>query len=292
MNKHIEQDILAVEASWLSKVSSFIKELFKDVYVPSHDHTHHLRTWKAAKLILKEIAEFNITISGEFVEAVLLASLFHDAGVSVTRGITHGTKSKNIYIKFIAENNAEEPALHQQIARAIELHDQKTEHLFVPFHWDKTPDLLTVVSIADDMDALGIVGIYRYAEIYLHRSIPLKSLGMNILENVSIRYNSLSKASTLVPSLINMTKPKFQEILIFYDNYNQQLLSDDDPYKVYSGHIGIINYIRNFSVIGKIHPLDFTKTLENFEVGKYVLDFFSKLEKELNENRKFDYASR
>lgn len=282
--KPIEAYITTVEEVWLKKVTSFVKDLFKDTFLPSHDHSHHLRTWKASKQIMREIAEFNISITEAFVEAALLASLFHDTGISETRGITHGTKGKNIYLKYIAENQAKEPEMHEQIARAIEMHDQKTKSIFIPFHWDRPPDLLTMVSIADDMDALGTIGIYRYAEIYLHRGTPLKSLGMSLLENVSIRYNNFSKASTLVPSLINKTKPKYQEILNFYDNYNQQLLLDIDPLQVYSGHVGIINYIRNFSVIGKIHPLDFVSALENFQVGKYVLDFFTKLEEELKLN--------
>lgn len=284
MNKKTEEYILSVEEAWLEDVTSFVKDLFKDIYLPSHDHSHHLRTWKASKLIMREIAVFNVSITEEFVEAALLASLFHDTGISETRGIAHGTKGKNIYLKFITENHPGEPAMHQQIARAIEMHDQKTESIFIPFHWDRPPDLLTMISIADDMDAMGTIGIYRYAEIYLHRGTPLKSLGMTLLENISIRYNNFSKASTLVPSLINKTKPKFQEILNFYDSYNQQLLTDDDPLQVYSGHIGIINYIRNFSVIGKIHPMEFMSALENFQVGKYVLDFFAKLEEELKLN--------
>lgn len=277
----IEKDILLAEEAWLEKVTSFVEELFKDFFLPSHDHTHHLRTWQAAKLILRKIAEINITISEEFVEAVLLATLFHDTGVSETRGILHGQKSKEIYQRFIAENGLDKPAWHEQITHAIEMHDKKTESLFAPFHWNQAPDLLTVISIADDMDALGIIGIYRYAEIYLHRGTALESLGITVLENVSIRYNHFSKASTLVPSLVNKTKVKYQEILNFFDNYNQQLLAEEDPNKIYSGHIGIINYIRNFSVIGMIHPLHFISALENFQVGKYVLDYFMKLEKEL-----------
>ena len=32
-------------------------------------------------------------------------------------------------------------------------------------------DLLTVLSVADDLDAFGFTGIYRYSEIYLTRGI-------------------------------------------------------------------------------------------------------------------------
>ena len=33
--------------------------------------------------------------------------------------------------------------------------------------------ILTVLSIADDLDAMGVIGIYRYIEIYLKRNIHL-----------------------------------------------------------------------------------------------------------------------
>ncbi len=281
METSINQKILNAEKNWLEELKLFLQELFSETFLPSHDHTHHIRTWNNAKIILREISEFNVSLSQDFVNAVILSSMFHDTGIIETRGIAHGRKSKSIYLKYIAENCDVPPAMHDKIAHAIEYHDQKTLNLFVPFHWNKPPDLLTVMSIADDMDAMGIIGIYRYAEIYLHRSTPLKSLGMVLMENVSVRYNNFSKACTLFPSLINKTKPLYQEIITFYDNYNQQILAETNPLKVYSGHIGIINYIRNFSIIGKINPMDFNQSLENFQLGKYVSDFFEKLETQL-----------
>ena len=283
MKKEVIDKISDAEDQWLEKLKLFLEALFKDTFLPSHDHSHHLRTWKAAKEILIEIAEFNVLLSDEFVEAVLLASFFHDTGIIETRGVKHGEKGKKIYLEYIAENCKKEPALHTKIASAIEMHDQKTDNLFIPFHWDKIPDLLTVVSIADDMDAMGTIGIYRYAEIYLHRSTPMNSLGMVLLNNVSTRYNNISKASSLIPSLLRKTKPKFQEIISFYDNFNQQLLTETDPLKVFYGHIGIVNYIRNFSVVGKIHPIDFPAAMENFEVSKFIIDYFNSLKEQLED---------
>lgn len=286
MKQEINRKISEAENQWLEKLKTFLDEIYIDTFLPSHDQTHHLRTWKAAKEILLEIAEFNDSIPADFVEAVLLASLFHDTGITQTRGLEHGLKGKKIYLKYIDENCKKPPAMHAKIARAIEMHDQKTENLFTPFHWDKTPDLLTLVSIADDMDALGTIGIYRFAEIYLHRGTSLKSLGMVLLDNVSTRYNNFSKATSLIPSLVKKAKPKYQEIITFYDNYNQQLLTQTDPVKVYSGHIGIVNYIRNFSVIGKINPADFPSALDNFIVGKFVSDYFINLKEQLERGNK------
>ncbi len=38
-------------------------------------------------------------------------------------------------------------------------------------------DLLTVLSVADDLDAFGFAGIYRYSEIYLMTGYKPQSIG-------------------------------------------------------------------------------------------------------------------
>ena len=38
-------------------------------------------------------------------------------------------------------------------------------------------NLLTILSVADDLDAFGFIGIYRYSEIYLTRGIDPEKIG-------------------------------------------------------------------------------------------------------------------
>lgn len=278
LEQKINFSIQRAEEKWLDKSILFVSALFKTVFLPSHDVAHHLRTWRHAKVILTELSELNKSVDFSIVEAVFLASMFHDTGMVDSRSAEHGANSKKHYLDFIQEQNAELPLLHADIIRAIELHDHKDEYLFIPFSYKEAPDILTLISIADDLDALGIIGIYRYAEIYLHRGVTPKNLGMEILENVSIRFNHLSKASTLLPGFINQARNTYREIINFFDEYNQQCLIETNLEATFNGHVGVVNYIRQFSVDGDIPPEHFLDTLSNFKVGKFVLNYFETLE--------------
>ena len=101
MKHDVVNRIAEAEDQWLEKLKLFLEDLYKNTFLPSHDHTHHLRTWRTAKDILLEISELNVFLSADFIQAVLLASLFHDTGIIETRGLMHGEKGKKIYLKYI-----------------------------------------------------------------------------------------------------------------------------------------------------------------------------------------------
>ena len=257
------------------------RNLFSSTFLPSHDLNHHLRTWDIAKSLLTDLAAFNKKVTEDFVEGVMIAIFFHDVGMTKTRSSRHGKRSRDLYEEWIAAGAHPKPARHPAISRAIELHDRKEEVLFVEFPLHEEPDLLTLVNVADDLDALGIVGIYRYAEIYLHRHVSLPTLGIRVLENVSLRFNTFSKMTALFPAIKNAYQPGYREIITFYDRYNQQVLAETDPSDCFSGHLGVINYIRQFSVKGTTRPVDFPQQLAPLQAGKFVVDYFEQLKKNL-----------
>jgi len=273
-----------VEEEWLEDVLVYLDAHFKDFFLPSHDLYHHLRTWKIAQQILHDISMHNELANKPIVEAIMLATLFHDTGMVTTRNPSHGTEGVEVYEDFLVKNGGNKPVLHREVIRAIEYHDQKENYFYQPFTFRDPPDIPTVISISDDIDALGSIGIFRYVEIYLCRKVPLKSLGIRVLENVSLRYNHFVKAATLFPSLVKKTSESYGEIISFFDLYNQQLLIETEPSEVISGPIGVVNYIRNFSVEGKIRPEKFTEVLAGIETGEFVQEFFLKLEKKLNDD--------
>jgi HD superfamily phosphodiesterase len=281
--ENLDVIIQAAEVKWLKKSKQFVKKQFSTVFLPSHNAIHHLRTWNHAKYLLRELSDINSTINYSTVEAVLLASMFHDTGMVHTRDPEHGLESIKIYQEFIKEEGSELPEYQDEILRAIEYHDNKVDFIYHPFELNAPPDILTLISISDDLDALGTIGIYRYTEIYLHRHTSLRSLGIKVLENASYRFNHLAKASHVLPSFVNHVKTPYKEIINFFDNYNQQFLMESEPETTFSGHIGIVNYIRQFCVEGKINPEDFLDSLSYFQVGNSVLTFFKDLDKALNE---------
>lgn len=281
MNQHIKDIINKVEENWRKPLITHTRNLFTSTFLPSHDLNHHLRTWDIAKSLLKELGTYNNQLTGEFVEGVMIAIFFHDAGMTKTRSSQHGKRSRELYEEWVAAGNHPKPVRHPDIARAIELHDRKEEDLFVEFPLHEEPDLLTLVNVADDLDALGIVGIYRYAEIYLHRHVSLPTLGIRVLENVSLRFNTFSKVTALFPAIKNAYQPGYREIITFYDRYNQQVLAETDPSDCFSGHLGVINYISQFSVKGTTRPVDFPQQLAPLQAGKFVVDYFEQLKKNL-----------
>ena len=258
-------------------LKQYTETLFRDTFLPSHDASHHLRSWHIARSVLKEIGKYNPTLTPSFIEAAMVAIFFHDLGMTETRDARHGKKSKEIYLQWYNQLEENRPALHDDILRAIEYHDRKADEYFFEFPLKDPPDLLTLVNVSDDLDALGVIGIYRYAEIYLHRKVPLSSLGIRILENVALRYNNFSKATAFFPAIKAAHQPRYKEIVTFFDRYNQQILTESDPEDTFSGHVGVINYIRQLSVLGNTHPVDIPATLDNFRVGSFVREYFDAL---------------
>lgn len=276
--------IAAVEKNWLDAVTAYLDKHFESIFLPSHDLSHHLRVWRISKMILEEIALQNNQIDQNLIEAVMQASLFHDAGMVITRAPDHGAESAIIYNDFISKNKVPKPALHEIILEAIEYHDRKLDHYYQPFTFADRPDVQTIISIADDIDALGTIGIYRYTEIYLVREIPLISLGIKVLENVTTRYNNFVKACSLFPALIHRTRDNYKEIVNFFDLYNQQLLLEPVPEEETSGPIGVINLIKKISIEEEIRPENLLDPLSEYEPAGFVKEYFNRLVDYLKEN--------
>jgi hypothetical protein len=129
--------------------------------------------------------------------------------------------------------------------------------------------------VADDLEALGTIGIYRYAEIYLQRGIPLRELGNRILENVKTRFENLSYGCPLCARVVEKYRQQYDEIRLFYEQYNLQLKSISQPETVSSGPLGVINYIRTADMNNT--SIDYGQT--------EVTDYFRKLANELDQAR-------
>ena len=70
--------------------------------------------------------------------------------MSVDQGIKHGHHSKELCIEFLRKNNLDEDR-YKNLLSAIENHDNKEYKIIMASY-----DLLTILSVADDLDALWI----------------------------------------------------------------------------------------------------------------------------------------
>jgi HD superfamily phosphodiesterase len=263
------------ESTWLDVLYAHAEQLFRNGSLPSHDHTHHLRVWNLSKTLLREIASLNTETSYQLVEGVLIAAFFHDLGMAYSTCEDHGKMGSDLCLKWFRDTHRVEPERFEEILRAIELHDRKEVQLYRSFNRETPPEILGILSVADDLEAMGIIGIYRYTEIYLERGVPLETLGTRILENAKNRFDNLIGGCQLCGHVVEVCREQHAELHRFFEQYNLQLQVSPEPDKVFSGPLGVINYIR-------ITGLD--KTLIHPPPGEAGA-FFRKLKNELDQAR-------
>lgn len=137
--------------------------------------------------------------------------------------------------------------------------------------------------MADDLEAMGTIGVYRYAEIYLMRQMELSELGSRILENAEVRYENLKQSCSLCQVLMRSCYSEFEVLRNFYQEYNTQLLLELSPEHVYAGSLGVINYIRTLGMEEKIRPEYLSKHIAQEDAT--VKSFFKTLSNELDQAR-------
>ncbi|MBN2699297.1 MAG: HD domain-containing protein [Bacteroidales bacterium] len=281
MESKINTLIRQAEEQWLDLLEKQAQNAFSGTFLPSHDVSHHRRVWDYSKMLLEEISSGNDLIDRDLVEGLLISSFFHDLGMTENKTADHGRVSRQHCEYFFGAERVPRPVNHEEILHAVEYHDQKNNGPGMPIPLLEKPPLLTLLSIADDLDALGITGIYRYAEIYLHRGIGIKKIGICVLENVTTRFHHFEESCIHYPEIVESQRKRYAEIVNFYDQYNQQLVSEPEPGAEKTGPVGIINYIRQLSVDQSVHPFDYIRSIKDPRMTKFVRDFFISLKHEL-----------
>lgn len=261
------------------------QELFSGTFLPSHDHTHHRRVWHICRNLLRELDDIKVPMDQSLVEGILIAAYFHDLGMIRSPRADHGVLGRAGCEEYFSGNGLKPPFRFREILDAIELHDLKEKKNRERFRTGKPPGILDILSVADDLEALGVIGIYRYSEIYLKRRIPLKELGVRILGNASSRFKNISEACALLPVLMNACVAQYDELVTFFDCYNQQLLTVTGDRDVFDGHVGIVNYIRSLTTEGDTEPGDIVRAIGRENRSVVVRDYFTLLKNELDKAR-------
>ncbi len=283
----LSENIILAEKKWLNEIYNFLKAEFIKNPLPSHDHLHHIRVWKYGKLLIQQIQNSAIETDYDFIEALLIASLFHDSGMLKTYGKDHGMAGKIICTEFMSEFD-EKPARMDEILNAIEKHDNKTYMGPGPLIKDNKPNLLTVLNICDDLDAFGKIGIYRYAEIYLMRGIPLEDLGLKIIANLAGRFQNFNSNCSKLPEMIRIHIPRFNEIDRFFRQYNLQLRKiEAGEGNARSGPVAVIKIIYRYSLLHQNDMESICEAIVSENSDAYIQNFFKDLRKEIN-NQPFE----
>jgi HD superfamily phosphodiesterase len=278
----LERELKKYEEKWLIPSFEFLKKKFSQHPLPSHDHFHHKRVWNHARKLIVEISGQGKTITPDFIESLLLASMFHDSGMIKEKGEDHGKAGVEVFEAFLSETG-ENPSMSQSISDAIENHDNKKYQLSGKLFVDNEIQLLPALNISDDLDALGKIGVYRYIEIYLLRGIPFEDLGLKIIANLSGRYGNFMANCSRFPELIRIHSMRHHSIESFFRFYNLQIRKTEETGVIQNtGPILVAKSI--YKEVLKATPSieQISNNIRNSSDDKYVNDFFDELLKEIH----------
>ena len=194
--------------------------------------------------------------------------------MSVDPGIKHGKYSKDLCLKFLDANNLPEND-YLNALEAIEYHDNKDYSSSIFMN-----DLLTILSVADDLDAFGCTGIYRYSEIYLTREIGFEQIGYMIRENARKRYDNFIKSFGSVDELVMKHRERYYLLDMFFTRYNEQLPSYQFGTEHPSGFCGVIEIIK-FIMNNNLRLADFYRESEKRTSDPLILWYLAELKSEL-----------
>jgi hypothetical protein len=278
---NLGQSLTQAEEQWLKTSFDFLQKEFKGTPLPSHDHRHHYRVWTHARKLLSEIEKLGITAEPSLVEALLLASMFHDAGMLKEKAKEHGNAGAEIFLEFI-EQSSNRPARMDDILDAIRDHDDKSYYLAGRLIKEGKIHLLPALQISDDLDAFGYIGVYRYSEIYLLRGIPMEDIGLKIIANLSGRYGNFMSNCSRIPEMIKIHSMRQHTIESFFRHYNLQIRKKEDTgEEPVSGPVEVVKQIYRQVMMNTPTIEDICRNVVESTQDNYVQRFFTSLGNEL-----------
>jgi HD superfamily phosphodiesterase len=158
---NIPAQIEEAERLYKSTLEEFLLRTISGVNLESHGIDHHRRVWAFAREIISIPGFINPAEENGFVKKLLIAAYLHDSGMVIDTGPRHGIHSRSFCEKYLT-GNGERTENFIDLLDAIELHDNKDYRSKAAGSY-----LEVILNVADDLDALGYIGIYRYLEIYL-----------------------------------------------------------------------------------------------------------------------------
>lgn len=247
---------LAVRAEdkWKDQVIQYASELYKDQWIPSHNLAHHERVWLNACKLSEEIKSEDEL----YYEKLLLACYFHDLGLLFDKSEIHGKISRDLCQEFLAKNTEKVSFDVSIVLEAIEKHDNKDVQT------DRLDNLVyQVLMAADDLDAFGAIGVYRYIEIYLVRGLETDKIAGNILSNASNRRNNLLLFSEKLPFAKELFVPSYRILKNILGNNSYRDTADT-----------LVEWIQKEIVIPKSDPFQYLNNLKPEQIKNQRIKAF------------------
>ncbi len=251
-------------------LEDFFSSEFDERSLPSHGLDHHRRVWKYCREIINAFHLQGNRLSDHFFDDLIVAAYLHDIGMIVDSGPRHGKHGREMCNHFLKMNGFQ-PADFAEALDAIEFHDRKD------YDKDETEfNILSVLSVADDLDAFGFTGIFRYAEIYLLRNVGFEDIGSFIMDNAAVRFSHFNKVIGYNDSVFEKHKKRYLILDDFFKEYNIQALSYVFGGHEPEGYCGVIEIISKLTE-NKIYIKDFLTAGEQDRYGETIRWYFNGL---------------
>jgi len=267
--------IESAERQFKQILEEYFISVFDDRSLSSHGIDHHRRVWNYAKDILPIIENKTPFTIASLSTKLIITCYLHDIGMSVEKGIRHGKHSREICSRFI--NQCQLPLNnYEDVLEAIEYHDIKDYSASAG-----TNELLKILSVADDLDAFGFTGVFRYSEIYLLRGITPKEMGIIILKNADKRFENFKKQFQFSNKLFKKHQKRYNILKNFFFEYNTMALTYKFGGKYPSGYCGIIDIIANM-IRNNSTPNEIFDEMRKHQKDPVIFSFLNGLKSELS----------
>ena len=265
----------SAELKFKQILEDFFSSVYTKKYLSSHGIDHHRRVWRYAKEISSELIDNNLIDKSFSQNKLIIACYLHDIGMSVNTGTQHGIHSMDICIRFLKQNNLA-ISDYNEVLMAIENHDNKEYKLSSGKH-----DLNSILSIADDLDAFGFTGIFRYVEIYLTRGVNPEALGHLIPDNARKRFFNFKSTFGFSDDLVLKHRRRFDVLEEFFIEYNRQAATYKFGGSHPSGYCGVVD-IFQYLLNSKKELKDIYPKPEKYRSDPVIRWFFDELISELS----------
>lgn len=252
--------IAELENGYIQVLFDHCRSLFKRCYLPSHDHHHHMRVWQYSKKLLLLSRYAGNYITRKNILSLMLAAFFHDTGLTKTMSEEHGKESRQICRSFLDSNPDLFPCDTEDALNAIEMHDIK--ELCFSAGNSSGPDTLKLLSICDDIDAYGALGVLRYAEIYHLRGITMEELSEKVIKNMTSRFMLLTSQDWIPGTFFALHKKRFYYALSFFRSLNMYKAQEKET----PVNLEIINLYMNEIYLKRREITAFPELLNNSRV--------------------------
>ena len=265
------------ESKWLKPLYKHSKSLFEKTHLPSHDAEHHLRVWLHCRGLIIELHKAGIKTTHDTIDKAIVACFFHDAGLTIDMGERHGFLGRKICEDFFKSNPSLKISDLEEVLDVIEKHDDKSKKEVSAATPYTMKTILKLVSAADDLDALGYIGVFRYTEIYLKRGIPDKEIPKKVTINLRNRFSNFLNIYSGLHKYADKQKIRYKEIFDFFTELESLFYQETE---ITDNQLAVFNVLKDCLIERKLSIKETIEETLTTNTKGYALWYFSKLRHE------------